>query len=99
MAAGAATATSSIAERLPHRMHRAEALRNLSRSAHSMEAGASTRSLKSARLPLEIRDQLNTRLADGEPDNRLVEWLNSNPVVTHTSSPPVLCKIGLIHPD
>jgi hypothetical protein len=40
-----------------------------------------TRNGKIARLPLEIREQLNTRLADGEPGNRLVEWLNSNPDV------------------
>jgi len=40
-----------------------------------------TRNGKVARLPLEIREQLNTRLADGEPGNRLVEWLNSNPAV------------------
>jgi len=33
---------------------------------------------KIARIPLEIREQLNCRLADGEPGNRLVEWLNSN---------------------
>jgi len=30
---------------------------------------------------IEIRDQLNARLADGEPGNRPVEWLNSNPDV------------------
>jgi len=30
---------------------------------------------------LEIREQLNARLDDGEPGNRLVEWLNSNPDV------------------
>jgi len=30
---------------------------------------------------LDIREQLNCRLADGEPANRLVEWLNSNPEV------------------
>jgi len=36
---------------------------------------------KIARIPLEIREQLNCRLADGEPGNRLVEWLNSNPEV------------------
>ena len=41
-----------------------------------------TRNGKIARLPLEIREQLNTRLADGEPGNRLVEWLNANPAVT-----------------
>ena len=40
-----------------------------------------SRSFNIARLPLEIRDQLNTRLADGEPGIRLVEWLNSNPEV------------------
>ena len=36
---------------------------------------------KIARLPLDIREQLNCRLADGEPGNRLVEWLNSIPAV------------------
>jgi len=36
---------------------------------------------KIARIPLEIREQLNARLADGEPGNRLVEWLNSSPDV------------------
>ena len=41
-----------------------------------------TRNGKIARLPLQIREQLNARLADGEPGNRLVEWLNSNPDVT-----------------
>jgi hypothetical protein len=40
-----------------------------------------TRNGKVARLPLEIRDQLNQRLADGEPGIRLVEWLNSIPAV------------------
>jgi hypothetical protein len=40
-----------------------------------------TRNGKIARLPLEIRDQLNIRLADGEPGSRLVAWLNSNPAV------------------
>jgi hypothetical protein len=40
-----------------------------------------TRNGKIARLPLEIREQLNSRLADGEPANQLVEWLNSNPAV------------------
>jgi hypothetical protein len=40
-----------------------------------------TRNGKIARLPLEIRERLNCRLADGEPGNRLVEWLNSNPDV------------------
>jgi len=40
-----------------------------------------TRNGKIARLPIEIREQLNRRLADGEPGNRLVEWLNSNPDV------------------
>jgi len=41
-----------------------------------------TRNGKIARLPIQIREQLNARLADGEPGNRLVEWLNSNPDVT-----------------
>jgi hypothetical protein len=40
-----------------------------------------SRNGKIARLPLEIRERLNIRLADGEPGNRLVEWLNSNPDV------------------
>lgn len=38
-----------------------------------------TRTGKIARLPREIREQLNRRIADGEPGQRLVEWLNSLP--------------------
>ena len=40
-----------------------------------------TRNGKIARLSLEIRERLNHRLSDGEPGNRLVEWLNSVPDV------------------
>lgn len=40
-----------------------------------------TRNGKIARLPREIRVQLNRRIRDGEPQNRLVEWLNSLPEV------------------
>jgi len=36
---------------------------------------------KIARLPREIRTQLNRRLSDGEKARRLVEWLNSLPDV------------------
>jgi hypothetical protein len=36
-----------------------------------------TRTGKIARLPREIREQLNRRLQDGETGIRLVEWLNS----------------------
>jgi len=42
---------------------------------------------KIARLPRDIRDQLNRRLDDGEPGNRLVEWLNSLPEVQTAQSP------------
>jgi hypothetical protein len=38
-----------------------------------------TRNGKIARLPRDIRNQLNVRLQNGEPGNRLVEWLNSLP--------------------
>ena len=38
-----------------------------------------TRTGKIARLPREIRHQLNRRLQDGEPGNRLVAWLNGLP--------------------
>jgi hypothetical protein len=38
-----------------------------------------TRNGKIARLPHEIRDQLNRRLYDGELQTRLVDWLNSLP--------------------
>jgi hypothetical protein len=38
-----------------------------------------TRNGKIARLPREIRDQLNRRLYDGELQTRLVDWLNSLP--------------------
>jgi hypothetical protein len=36
-----------------------------------------TRTGKIARLPRELRDELNRRLREGEPGIRLVEWLNS----------------------
>jgi hypothetical protein len=38
-----------------------------------------TRNGKIARLPREVREQLNRRLFNGEPGNRLVEWLNGLP--------------------
>ena len=41
----------------------------------------STRTGKIARLPREIREQLNRRLADGELQTHLVDWLNSLPEV------------------
>ena len=40
-----------------------------------------TRTGKIARLPRELREQLNCRLQDGEPGVRLVEWLNGLPAV------------------
>ena len=46
-----------------------------------------TRNGKIARLPRDIRNQLNRRLQDGEPGNRLVEWLNSLPEVKTAQSP------------
>lgn len=36
---------------------------------------------KIARLPREIREELNRRLADGEPGGRLLAWLNALPAV------------------
>src|SRR5271167_4725592 len=36
---------------------------------------------KIARLPPEVREQLNRRLADAEPGFRLVDWLNGLPEV------------------
>jgi hypothetical protein len=42
---------------------------------------AMTRTGKIARLPREIRDQLNRRLEQGEPGVRLVPWLNGLPDV------------------
>jgi hypothetical protein len=42
-----------------------------------------TRTGKIARLPREIRDQLNQRLLDGQPGQRLLIWLNSLPEVQH----------------
>jgi hypothetical protein len=38
-----------------------------------------TRNGKIARLPREIREQLNRRLADGEPGTSLLKWLNALP--------------------
>src|ERR1035438_7957478 len=43
--------------------------------------GQMTRVGKIARLPREIREQLNHRLQDGEIGKRLVDWLNSLPEV------------------
>lgn len=40
-----------------------------------------TRNGKIARLPREIRDELNRRLDDGEQNARLVKWLNGLPEV------------------
>jgi|ERR1051326_316095 transposase len=40
-----------------------------------------TRNGKIARLPHDIREQLNRRLEDGEQGKRLVTWLNSLPTV------------------
>ena len=40
-----------------------------------------TRTGKIARLPLLVRAQLNRRLQDGELQTKLVEWLNSLPLV------------------
>lgn len=41
-----------------------------------------TRNGKIARLPRQIRDELNQRIEDGEPGVRLIEWLNGLPEVT-----------------
>jgi hypothetical protein len=43
-----------------------------------------TRTGKIARLPRDLRNQLNRRIADGEPGIRLVEWLNGLPQVRQT---------------
>lgn len=43
-----------------------------------------TRHGKIARLPRQIREQLNRRLDNGEPGVRLVEWLNSLPQAKKT---------------
>jgi hypothetical protein len=40
-----------------------------------------TRTGKIARLPREVREQLNRRLADGQPGAQLVVWLNALPEV------------------
>ena len=40
-----------------------------------------SRNGKVARLPRAIREQLNRHLDDGEPQNKLVEWLNSLPQI------------------
>jgi hypothetical protein len=45
------------------------------------ESNMKTRNGKIAHLPFQIREELNIRLANGEPGNRLVEWLNTHPAV------------------
>jgi hypothetical protein len=38
---------------------------------------------KIARLPRNIRDELNHRLDNGEPGGPILEWLNNLPQVKH----------------
>ena len=40
-----------------------------------------TRIGKIARLPQDVREELNRRLRDGEPGRRLIAWLNGHPEV------------------
>ena len=40
-----------------------------------------TRTGKIARLPMEVREELNRRLQNGEPGKALVGWLNGHPKV------------------
>jgi len=47
----------------------------------SAATGWITRTGKIARLPQAIRQRLNERLADGEPQLLLVAWLNEHDVV------------------
>jgi hypothetical protein len=42
---------------------------------------------KIARLPIEIRGELNRRLRSGEKARRLVPWLNSMPEVAEGKDP------------
>ncbi|HSH95604.1 MAG TPA: hypothetical protein VK968_15780 [Roseimicrobium sp.] len=49
--------------------------------ASSPRSSAITRTGKIARLPQAIRQRLNERLADGEPQHLLVAWLNEHEVV------------------
>jgi hypothetical protein len=42
---------------------------------------STTRNGKIARLPQNIRNQLNRRLEDGEPGKEVVKWLNTLPIV------------------
>jgi len=41
---------------------------------------------KSPALPFDIRQELNERLEENEPSQRLVEWLNAQPAVRRSSS-------------
>jgi len=56
-----------------------------SRHSESRRAGARrshrTRIGKIARLPNEVREELNRRLQDGEPGEKLLKWLNALPNV------------------
>ena len=47
-----------------------------------------TRNGKIARLPRQVRDQLNRRLRDGQKGNQLAAWLNSLPKVLSFSARP-----------
>jgi hypothetical protein len=46
-----------------------------------MNMSTRTRVGKVARLPKDIREELNTRLENGEQGKELVEWLNQSPAV------------------
>src|SRR4051812_1233324 len=50
--------------------------RRRNRSPKTSSITMNTRNGKIARLPREVRDELNGRLLEGEPGNYLVNWLN-----------------------
>jgi hypothetical protein len=57
-----------------------------------------TRNGKIARLPKDVRHQLNHRLEDGEPGNQFVDWPNGLPQVQKTL-PPDQTESNPIKPD
>jgi hypothetical protein len=58
---------------------RAGARRSANAGRYGVRRSSRTRIGKIARLPNEIREQINRRLQDGEPGDELLDWLNALP--------------------
>ena len=53
-----------------------------------------TRTGRIARLPRQVRDELNRRLRDGQKGGQLAAWLNALPKVLSSSARPKTGQTG-----